>query len=352
VEWVEVVGKTIEEAKDQALDHLGIDESQAEFEIVEEPRSGFLGLRRSQARVRARVKPRTPRPKAERRDRRRRSGPGRDTKRSGRGGARTGAGRRSVASESAKRSSRAAAGGEDAADGSTGGRARRSRSRSSSGEDGRPGRGRSGAPGSTPELDPAVMQRADDELYPDDLGDDDDYADEYPTRNPDLDYNDPEVQRAMEEATQQQVEAVEEFLNGLLDSFDLDGSVEYEMVSENTAEFRVHGDDLGLLIGARAATLDAVQELARMASRRQTNGTGDARIRVDIGGYREKRRAALTKFAVQVAQDVLSSGKQKILEPMTAPDRKVVHDAVTDIEGVGTRSEGEDPYRRVVIVPA
>ena len=71
MEWVEVTAKTVEAAKDKALDYLGVDETQAEFEILEEPRSGFLGFRRSEARVRARVLPKQPRAKADRRDRRR-----------------------------------------------------------------------------------------------------------------------------------------------------------------------------------------------------------------------------------------------------------------------------------------
>jgi spoIIIJ-associated protein len=77
MEWVEVTGRTIEEAKDAALDQLGVDESEAEFEIVEEPRSGLFGRLRAEARVRARVLPTAPRPKIDRRERRRRR-PGRE----------------------------------------------------------------------------------------------------------------------------------------------------------------------------------------------------------------------------------------------------------------------------------
>src|ERR1700738_101064 len=79
MEWVETTGRTVEEAKDAALDQLGVDEQDAEFEIVEEPRFGLFGRLRSEARVRARVRPTKPRPKEERRDRRgRRRGPGAD----------------------------------------------------------------------------------------------------------------------------------------------------------------------------------------------------------------------------------------------------------------------------------
>ena len=75
------------------------------------------------------------------------------------------------------------------------------------------------------------------------------------------------------------------------------------------------------------------------------------RLRVDVGGYRERRREALAKFATKVAAQVVDSGEPASLEPMSAADRKVVHDAVNDIDGVQTSSEGEDPRRRVVISP-
>src|SRR6516165_502689 len=72
MEWVETTGRTVDEAKDAALDQLGVDERDAEFEIVEEPRTGLFGRMRGEARVRARVRPKAPRPKVDRRDRRRR----------------------------------------------------------------------------------------------------------------------------------------------------------------------------------------------------------------------------------------------------------------------------------------
>ena len=77
-----------------------------------------------------------------------------------------------------------------------------------------------------------------------------------------------------------------------------------------------------------------------------------ARLRVDVGGYRERRREALAAFARQVADEVRESQVERGLEPMSPPDRKVVHDTVAEIEGVATSSEGEEPRRRVVIRPA
>ena len=75
-------------------------------------------------------------------------------------------------------------------------------------------------------------------------------------------------------------------------------------------------------------------------------------MRIDIAGYRERRREALSRFTEQVVAQVVSSGEPRALEPMSAADRKVVHDTVNSLSGVATRSEGEDPFRRVVILPA
>ena len=77
-----------------------------------------------------------------------------------------------------------------------------------------------------------------------------------------------------------------------------------------------------------------------------------ARLRVDVGGYRERRREALAAFARQVADEVRETSLERALEPMNPPDRKVVHDTVAEIDGVETGSEGEEPRRRVVIRPA
>jgi spoIIIJ-associated protein len=84
---------------------------------------------------------------------------------------------------------------------------------------------------------------------------------------------------------------------------------------------------------------------------RSRPGEVHARVRVDVSGYRQRRREALERFVQQIATDVVSSGVQKALEPMSPPDRKVVHDTVNEIDGVHTVSEGEDARRRVVIIP-
>ncbi len=148
-----------------------------------------------------------------------------------------------------------------------------------------------------------------------------------------------------------QGEVVRGFLLDLLDAFGLDGDVVATPAEEGAVEVDVTGDDLGLLIGPKGQTLQAVQELARSVLQRQHPGETHARIRIDVGGYRQRRREALERFVRGVAEDVRTSGVQKALEPMSPPDRKVVHDTVNEIEGVHTQSEGEDSRRRVVILP-
>jgi spoIIIJ-associated protein len=140
------------------------------------------------------------------------------------------------------------------------------------------------------------------------------------------------------------------FLEGLLEAFALDGQVELRELDEDTVEAVVTGDDLGLLIGPKGATLSAVQDLARtVVQRHSVARTG--RLLVDISGYRQRRREALERFTKQVAEAVLQSGEPTALEPMTPADRKVVHDTATTIDGVRTTSEGEEPRRRVVVLP-
>ena len=106
----------------------------------------------------------------------------------------------------------------------------------------------------------------------------------------------------------------------------------------------------GILVGRGGATLGALQELARTVVQSRTAGPTE-RILVDVAGYRAKRSEALQRFTRQVAEEVLSSGSEQALEPMLAPDRKVVHDTVSEIDGVETRSEGEEPRRYVVVSP-
>lgn len=149
-----------------------------------------------------------------------------------------------------------------------------------------------------------------------------------------------------------QGEVVADFMDGVVGAFDLDAEISTVPVDEETVEVRVDGDDLGLLIGPKGQTLAALQELARTVIYRQADGPTGGRVRLDVSGYREKRRVALEQFARTVADEVKESGTEKALEPMSAPDRKIVHDTANAIDGIVTVSEGEEPRRRVVIRPA
>jgi spoIIIJ-associated protein len=150
---------------------------------------------------------------------------------------------------------------------------------------------------------------------------------------------------------EQQGAAAAEFLSGLIREFGLDAEVGFSELDEETVQVAATGDDLGLLVGPRGATLAAVQDLTRTFVQRQSENRTD-RILVDVGGYREKRAAALKRFTEGIVSEVISSGEERALEPMSPADRKVVHDTVNEIEGVQTISAGTEPSRYVVIQPS
>jgi spoIIIJ-associated protein len=347
VEWVETTGRTLAEAQEAALDRLGVDSSDAEFEILNDARVGLFGRLRSEARVRARVRPTTPRPKDDRRDRRRRrqsanvGSSGRATEVTGRASGRTPAEKPSrnepatssapagaEEDRSAGRPNRSPARRGDTADTSGGERSRRRggrRRRSSSGA-------RSVHPGqpkettSKPADSPSGGSRAESDT---------DKGEEVAT---------------VEVPMQEQVSTAEAFLAGLTQEMGLDVSIQSSESDEETSELALEGDDLGILIGQRGTTLHALQDLTRTVVQRQT-GASNGRLLVDVGGYRAKRQAALARFAEQVAAEVHESGTQRVMEPMNAADRKVVHDTINVIAGVSTTSQGEDPQRYVVVIP-
>lgn len=140
------------------------------------------------------------------------------------------------------------------------------------------------------------------------------------------------------------------FLTGLTEAFGVSGDVS-SRVDGTEIEVEIDGDDLGLLIGQSGRTLNAVQDLTRVSAQRRL-GDHETHLRVDVAGYREKRRVALADFTRRLAAEVIDSGQPKALEPMASADRKVVHDTVNELDGVESRSDGDDPARRVIIVPA
>ncbi len=140
---------------------------------------------------------------------------------------------------------------------------------------------------------------------------------------------------------------VEEFLTGLTSAFGIDANV--SLASDDEQIMATIEGKHGLLLVPKARTLDAIQELTRVTAQR--SAPSSVRIKVDVGGYREARRDALGKFAREAADKALDEGIEVVLEPMNSADRKVVHDALNDVDGVSTRSAGNDPRRFVVVVP-
>ena len=264
MEWVETTADSVEEAKRIVLDRLGVDESEAEFEVMEEPKQGLFGRTRGEARVRGRVRPQSPRSKNPRRER-----GSRDGDRRGKGN----------------------------------GSQNRSKGPRNKGEN----------------VDSNRTERA------------------------------PRENREQVDPAAVAAEA-EKFLLGLAEAFETPGSVSVNRTEEDM-EVRLDGDNLGLMVGPKGATLLAIQDLTRVVSQRRL-GDHESRLRIDIAGYREKRRDALSRFALKVAGEVKESGTARALEPMSSADRKIVHDALAGMEGIDTRSEGEDPNRRVVVAPA
>jgi len=144
------------------------------------------------------------------------------------------------------------------------------------------------------------------------------------------------------------LERVEVLLEEIVDALDLDAEVAVEERPDEIAA-RVDGEDLGLLIGRRGQTIDAVQLLCyRVAFR----GKGERkRVSVDAAGYRERRRETVERQADRAADRALESGKEIELEPMTPTERKLVHDRLKDRSGLETFSEGEEPERCVIVAP-
>lgn len=309
MEWVNITAKSLPEAIDLALDNLGVDEAEAEIVVIEEPRQGLFGRMRGTARVKARVKPKATRPKVER---------NRNRKRRSEGGGRSGG--RGGRAESRNKSSESASGGDEAqpaaatsSDSSGSSKSAASDRGRKSGRDGRRGDGRGRS--------------------------------ERPTKR------EPRKEQApVEEATKEEVSAhLQSFLGGLTEAFGFEGPAEVVPDDDDGVIVQVPGRH-GLMVGPKGRTLESIQELARVSAQRTT--PSNVRIKVDVGGYRQMRKEALQKFAVEAAEAAVADGAERSLEPMSAADRKIVHDALGEVDGVETRSAGNEPRRRVVIVPS
>lgn len=292
MEWVETTAKTIEAAREAALDQLGVGADEAEFDVIEEPRPGLFGRVRGEARLRARVRPAQVRPKQERRRK----------------------GRSDKSSATVTETST-----EDASETPS---TRAAKPAPSKPKEPSPSR-RSSANGSTTtqrskqneEQQMSNEDRPESTVTPDEVG-----------------------------------AAAVAFMDGLTAAFGVDGSSTLH-IDELELRVDVAGSELGLLVGPGGRTLNAIQDLARVSAQRRL-GDHDTRLRVDVAGYRERREAALAAFARDVAEQVRTSGTARSLEAMTSSDRKVVHDVLNDESGVSSRSVGEDPDRRIIVEPA
>ena len=341
MEWIETTGATVDDAKERALDRLGVAEDELEYEILAEASRSMLGLKKTDARLRARVRPREPRQRVERRDRDRSRGRRGDRSRAGKGNGRNdggqGDGNRQRGDQAKKgdgnrqRGDRAKSGGGDSkradrAKPSAGSPDGDSKETSSSRRRGR-GSGVSGEAGTGVESisdDRASVGR--DEIAPDPA---------------------PKGEQ-MELETQSEI--VEAFVAGLLDEMGLDARV-VSTIEDDRLSVEAQGLNLGLAIGHRGETVRAITEIARTIVQRRSEGDAVGFLSVDVGGYRERRRTFLEEFARNQADAVLDDGRARALEPMGSADRKVIHDTVSEIDGVETESEGSDRDRRVVIRP-
>ncbi|MER7984934.1 R3H domain-containing nucleic acid-binding protein [Streptomyces noursei] len=151
---------------------------------------------------------------------------------------------------------------------------------------------------------------------------------------------------------EQEGEIAADYLEGLLDIADLDGDIDMD-VEADRASVSIIGDsdsrDLQKLVGRDGEVLEALQELTRLAVHRET---GDrSRLMLDISGFRARKREELAKVGTSAAEEAKSTGQPVKLDPMTPFERKVVHDAVA-AAGLRSESEGEEPQRCVVVLPA
>jgi len=283
MEWVEATGTTVDIAVEAALSELNLESAgQAQVEVIQEPKSGFLGVGGRLAIVKVSRKPR-------------------QRNRRGRRGAKSEGGRGRKQKSPNKRSNS------------------RNTKKDKPSEQAK----KQKPPAKQPKNGSPKEQRA---------------MDKNDTATP--------KQDKPESSIEDQATVAKEFLSGLLAAFGLDGEVQTR-IDDEVLYLDVVGEQTEALVGAKGATMYSVLELTRTTVQRRTFGA--PRMRIDIAGYGARRREALTIYTGKLAEQIVASGREMMLEPMNAADRKVVHDAAGDIEGIRTYSEGEEPRRAVVI---
>jgi spoIIIJ-associated protein len=181
--------------------------------------------------------------------------------------------------------------------------------------------------------DDAVVESVDDTDETDETDEDDEDGDEL---------------RSGDDPLVREGDVAGDYLERLLDILDVDGDIDLD-VEGDRASVAIVGGRLNDLIGPDGATLEALQELTRLAVAQSTGVR--SRLMLDVGEFRAKRRADLTRLAGETARRVSSSGQPERLAPMNPFERKVVHDVIASAAGVHSESEGEEPNRRVVVLP-
>jgi len=340
MDWIEVTARTVDDAKELALDRLGVVEDELEYEVVDEAKKGLFGMGRGDARIRARVKPLSREKPTDRKRRGRR--PNERTQRGGQGGSRgtegRGDGSRGEGARGeggTRRGSRprpaattTAGAGDDASTDTDQPREAKQSPARTPGQGGarrrRGGRGRGSGAGPRPAS--AGESAAD--------------TDENAEAEVDVE--------AIPVASQ--AEHAAQFAEELVRTMGFSASVRTE-IDDDDVTVQIEGEGLGALVGPRGVTIQALEEVVRAVTQHHAGGHS-AWIHVDVAGYRQRRREALIEFARQVAAEVKETGEERALEPMGAADRKVVHDTAAEISGVSTSSEGEEPRRRVVVSPS
>lgn len=287
MEWVEATGTSVDVAVEAAIGELGLETAdQAQVEVIQHPKAGFLGVGSRPAIVKVSRKPR----KRNRRGRRGKSGSGNA---------------RAAKSPNGR---------------SDGGNTKKDKTKKE-----QPSRS------SKRQKPPAKSKK-------------NGSAKEHPA----MDNNgaaEPKKDKP-ESSIEDQAKVAEEFLTGLIASFGLDGEVQTR-IEDDVLYLDVVGEQTEALVGPKGSTMYAVLELTRTTVQRRTFGA--PRMRIDIAGYGARRREALTIYTGKLAEQLLENGGEIMLEPMNAADRKVVHDAAAAIDGVRTYSEGDEPRRAVVI---
>jgi len=304
MEWIETTGSTVDEAKDRALDRLGIAEDDMQFEIIEEGSNSLFRLKRKEARLRARVKPLNTRPKFDRRPRNKKQG------RSAKNNNAPEKVKNNKPSKNVKKDNPRENNKKNVNNNKTDKNAANTRKKRDTDI-------KSTKKGSS-KTDSGARSRGEETVEKNKMN------------------------------LEEQAEITEDFVSGLLERMDLQARV-VSSIEDNRAVVQAQGLNLGLAIGPRGETVRAITQLAHTMIQRLSDGEAEGKLTVDIGGYRERRRTFLAEFAVNQANEVIEEGNSVALDPMNASDRKVVHDAVSDIEGVTTRSEGSDYDRHVVI---